>query len=225
MFLSRHSNHLGALVLAVILASPVNAHEAHVHGVATMDVAVGHKHVTVQLASPLANLIGFEHRPTTDEERQAVRTMASQLRQANAALVTAPEAQCSMIRVSLSSPNLPAQLLGEKETEGSTRSKAAEPPPAKDTHTHKHGQKNNHKQDQKKDHKQQSKHDHGASSGHANLDATFVFDCPNMQQLQYIDVPLLTAFTGINRLDVQLITPTRQQAATLNAGNIRIQLQ
>lgn len=237
MYTSRYSSHLVALALAVILASPVNAHEAHVHGLATMDVAVGHRHVTAQLASPLANLIGFEHRPTTDEERQAVRTMASQLRQANAALVTTPEAQCTMIRVSLSSPNLPAQLLGEQETEGNNRSKAAEPPPAKDTHTHKQGQKPHHKQDQKQkqnqkqsqkqqqDHKQDHKPAHNANSGHANLDATFVFDCTNMQELQYIDVPLLTAFTGINRLDVQLITPTRQQAATLNAGNFRIQLK
>lgn len=240
MYTSRYSSRLGALALAVLLASPVNAHEAHVHGVATMDVAVGHRHVTAQLASPLANLIGFEHRPTTDEERQAVRTLASQLRQPNAALVTSPEAQCTMLRVSLSSPNLPAQLLGEQDTADNPRSKPAEPRPAKEAHTHKHGQQQHHKQDTKQhqkpgqkqkqqdhkhDHKQQSKQEHATNSAHANLDATFVFDCPNMQQLQYIDVPLLTAFTGINRLEVQLITPTRQQAATLNAGNYRIQLK
>jgi hypothetical protein len=188
-----HRPFLAAMTMSVALSAPALAHEAHVHGIATMDVIVDQQQVTLMLASPLANLIGFEHTPKTDKDRQTVRAMATQLRQAGASFVPAPAAQCTLTKVTLASDTLPADLLGETVK------------PAKPAHSH--------------------AHDHNHSNAHGDLNGSFVFSCKNLQQLQYIDVPLMTAFAGINRLNVQVATQARQSAATLSATATRIQLK
>jgi hypothetical protein len=200
-----HRPFLAVMTLSVALSAPALAHEAHVHGIAAMDVIVDQQQVTLMLTSPLANLIGFEHAPKTDKDRQSVRNMAAQLRQADASFVPTPAAQCTLTKVTLTSDTLPADLLGE-----TARS-------AKPAHNHGH--------DHKTAHNDKHAHEKSHSHAHGDLNGSFVFSCKNVQQLQYIDVPLMTAFTGINRLNVQIATQARQSAATLSATATRIQLK
>jgi hypothetical protein len=61
------------------LSCPLHAHEAHVHGTARLEVAVEGPTLSIELRSPLANLVGFEHAPTDAAQRQAVATMRSRL--------------------------------------------------------------------------------------------------------------------------------------------------
>lgn len=63
-------------------------------------------------------------------------------------------------------------------------------------------------------------HSHG--HGHAALDAAITFHCKNPQALKYIDVELFAAFPSMKRLQVQLVTPTRQQAASLTPARKRL---
>jgi hypothetical protein len=63
--------HLQTVLFALCL-TPLLAHaggKAHVHGVATLDIAVEARKITVQLESPLDNLLGYERTPRTDAER------------------------------------------------------------------------------------------------------------------------------------------------------------
>ena len=61
---------------AALFGSPpiAIAHElgAHVHGVATLQIAVDDKTVTLDFSSPLDNLLGFEHVPR--DAKQKVRS-------------------------------------------------------------------------------------------------------------------------------------------------------
>lgn len=195
MSVSVRNTRFAALALSALACLPATAHEAHVHGIAALDVTIDNQQLTLNLHSPLANLIGFEHAPNTDKDRQAVRDMAARLRKPGVSFVPAAAAKCSLTGVKLSAGPIPAHLLGEPEHT------------TKQKHTHTHD------------------HQHAPGDAHADLTGTYVYSCANMHQLQYIDVPLLTAFTGFNRLDVQVVTPTRQQAATLNASSNRIQLK
>lgn len=72
------ANGLPALLVGV-LSCPLHAHEAHVHGTARLEVAVEGPTLSIELRSPLANLVGFEHAPTDAAQRQAVATMRSRL--------------------------------------------------------------------------------------------------------------------------------------------------
>jgi len=62
-----------AVGIAIGLAAPIceaqatRSHGAHVHGMARLDLAWEGAQVQIRLETPLANLVGFEHRPETAE--------------------------------------------------------------------------------------------------------------------------------------------------------------
>jgi hypothetical protein len=104
-----------ALTVALLLSQPVLAHEpgAHVHGVASLEIALDGKLLTLEFSSPLDNLIGFEHLPQTDRQKALVRAMADKLNKADKLFVPTPAASCTLQNTELSSPVLP-QALGSK---------------------------------------------------------------------------------------------------------------
>jgi hypothetical protein len=60
-------------------------------------------------------------------------------------------------------------------------------------------------------------HDH-----HSEFKAEYHFVCENPDKLEYIDVLLLRTFSGIERIEVQLLTGTKQAALELTAKKNRI---
>ncbi len=98
---------LGITVASPGLAQSARGH-AHVHGVATLDVAVDGDTLVLGLQSPLDSLLGFEHRPRNDKEKAAVQTMANTLRQPAELFVLPIAAQCRSTSVTLQSPVLEA---------------------------------------------------------------------------------------------------------------------
>lgn len=79
---------------------------AHVHGAATMDVAVDGNDITFELSTPLDNLVGFERAPRTDAERERFASAIGKLRDANAMFSFDASAGCVAGPVTLSSPLL-----------------------------------------------------------------------------------------------------------------------
>ena len=104
----------GAFALAFPLSSFMGAARAqmqpaahrHVHGVASVDVAIDVASITVTMSSPLDNLIGFEHPPRTDAERAAANAAVASLRQGDKIFVVDPAAGCTLKSVDLSSAAL-----------------------------------------------------------------------------------------------------------------------
>lgn len=113
---------LAALASCLMLLSPVispaMAHEAHVHGVGKLDVAVDGNTLSLHLDSPLVNLIGFEHAATSDADRQAASNMAKILRDASKVFVTTAAAGCTISTVHLVSAAIDPVLLGEPAASG-----------------------------------------------------------------------------------------------------------
>lgn len=98
---------LGSVVLAAGLAAALMpaalAHKAHQHGVATLDVSVEARRVSLWLTTPLDNLVGFERAPRTDAERQRVEAALGALRDAAALWRIDPAAGCTPGEVVLTS--------------------------------------------------------------------------------------------------------------------------
>jgi hypothetical protein len=94
-----------ALSLSLLLPQQVLAHEpgAHVHGVATLEVALDAKVLTIDLSSPLDNLIGFEHLPQNDRQKMLVKAMADRLNKADKLFIPTPSAACTLHNTELSS--------------------------------------------------------------------------------------------------------------------------
>ncbi len=81
------------------------AHEpgAHVHGVATLEIALDAKVLTIDLSSPLDNLIGFEHLPQNDRQKMLVKAMADRLHKSDKLFIPTASAACTLQNTVLSS--------------------------------------------------------------------------------------------------------------------------
>lgn len=64
---------LASITAAVAVAQDRRVQEAHVHGVAAMNLALEGGELYLELRSPAANLVGFEHAPGTADEQAQVR--------------------------------------------------------------------------------------------------------------------------------------------------------
>jgi hypothetical protein len=98
---------LFALFALLALAPlPAAAGKAHEHGVARLDIAVEPARVVLLLELPLDALVGFEHAPRDDAERQRVNAAVAQLRDAAGLYSIDPAAGCKPGKIELTAPVL-----------------------------------------------------------------------------------------------------------------------
>ncbi len=177
----------GALALCIACGWPhgASAEEpgAHVHGVAEMRIVIDGSRLEIALETPLDNVLGFEHAPRDDRQRDAVRAMAAKLRTPQMFLPS-PAARCKAVSTKLESAVLPAALLGEA---GPAVAPAPAQPAAKE-------------------------------EVHADLDATFTWNCDAPAQLKGLDTGLMQAFRGLRQVNVQVVGPGGQSATRLKQG-------
>ncbi len=86
--------------------APAWAGKAHEHGVARLDLAVEPGRLTLDLDTPLDNLLGFEHAPRSDAERERVASALARLRDAGTLFRIDPAAACTPAKVELVSAPL-----------------------------------------------------------------------------------------------------------------------
>lgn len=79
---------------ATALASDLDGHGAHEHGLAHLTLAMEQQALVIALESPADNLVGFEHAPSKAREKSAVLVALAQLRQTTM-LKLNTEAGCS----------------------------------------------------------------------------------------------------------------------------------
>jgi len=72
----------------------VLAHGPHVHGTGELHVAIEDDKLSIELHSPLENLLGFEHAPRTDSQRAAVKAMKAKLNRPETLFKLPPAASC-----------------------------------------------------------------------------------------------------------------------------------
>ena len=184
-------------LMFVISPVPAYAASAHVHGVASLQVAIDGDRLVLDFSSPLDNLVGFEHAPRNDKQKAAVRRMAERLHKAELMFVPTAEARCARSSVNLVSPVLDRALLSvdsvakpaSPEASGGEARKGAGKPD---------------------------------KSGHAALSAEIVFRCERPGSLSGLEVDVFDAFPDLKRLDVQVAGAKRQTGAKLSPRNRRV---
>ncbi len=93
-------------LLIALLAGPALAAPPHQHGVASLDMAVESARVTLDLDTPLDNLLGFERAPRTDAERERADAMVKKLKAAEVLFRIDSAAGCTLSKVTLKSAPL-----------------------------------------------------------------------------------------------------------------------
>jgi len=109
----RNIHHIPKFLLAGTLAAGgLAAHEdhgprhqaPHVHGAARLELVIDGQEVHLGLDSPAANLVGFEHAPTSPSEQEALDRVLATLRDGERLFRFSPAAECRMVEVEVDTP-------------------------------------------------------------------------------------------------------------------------
>lgn len=90
---------------------------AHVHGAARLNVAIEGQLVTIELESPLENLVGFERRPRTPGEAAAVDALQARMRSAEGLFVLDAAAGCTLGKAQAESALFKPAVAGAAKSE------------------------------------------------------------------------------------------------------------
>ncbi len=189
----------------------VRHHEAHVHGVARMNVALEGNALFIELISPAANIVGFEHAPRTDEQKAAVRKAFETLK-AGMALFTL-------------SADTGARLV-ESKVESDIADDDKNPPETGHNHGHNHhhhgpGHKSASQSPNHHGHSPAEDHDHDHDH-HSDFRVQYHFVLQHPEKLTHVDVMAFRIFPGIEHIEVQLLTGAKQTALKLSPQRNRI---
>ena len=196
---------LGGPNLINIQAEEYRHHEAHEHGVAHMNVAVEGNDIYIELISPAANIVGFEHQPRTQEQKAAVKAAIKKL-EAGEKLF----AFSSVVGGRLVESKVHTDINNDSDHESD------------ETKSHEHDEmsRDTGNEAEKQGHDQ---HQHGDEhERHSEFKAEYHFVCKKPEKLAYVDVMLFSVFSGIEHIEVQLLTGTKQTALELTATKKKI---
>lgn len=76
----------------------------HEHGSSSLSIAVDGNEMAIDLDGPAANLIGFEHQPSTPEQTAVLAKTLELLRVGDALFLTPADANCRMVSAAVSPP-------------------------------------------------------------------------------------------------------------------------
>ena len=189
--------------------SDVRQADSHVHGAANLAIVLDGTALTIELETPLFNLLGFEHAAETEIEAATIEAAETTLTQ-------------------------PALLFAINEAAGCTPStetidvhliKSAHD----DEHTHDEHEEHDdeHAYEAEDDHHDEHEGDeeHEEHPNHKDALLQYDYECAEPEALTDIDVTLLNEFTNMTDLDVVYLAEDRQDLFELGQTSTKINLR
>jgi len=192
--------YLNGFNLPQIQAEEKHHHKAHVHGVAQLNVVLEDNELYIEFISPAANIVGFEHQPKTEKQKDAVKNAIKALKAGEELFALSRKAGTKL-----------------------TTSKVVTDLEIEHGHEHEHVHKDEHEEHHSEEatHHEEHHEEH-AHEAHSDFMAVYRFESKNPNQLTHMDVMLFQHFAGIETIDVQILTRTKVSAFELTAKKNRI---
>ena len=178
---------------ASTLATPVFAQDtremdAHVHGVSTVEIAVEHGKVEINIHTPGMDIVGFEYEATSAEDKDAVEAaIRTMLMPEN--VVTLPEAAgCRLTEVLV-------HLHGGDHNHD-------------DADAHMDGDHDHEDHAEGDDHDHDEEHDHADEAQHSEFHVSYAFACEDEDALTTINFPFFDQFGNVQEIEAQYVTET-----------------
>ena len=197
-------------------------HDAHEHGHGTLDIVVEGEELVIELRIPAVNVVGFEHVPKDDAEREAVRRALVPFADAAAVFVVSAEAECEVEAAEAAIVDMTHDDDHEGEEHGDGDGHDHEKKEAEHDH-----EKDEHDADEhaKEEHEEHEKDGSDSDAeAHSELRATYHFHCHAPEQLGEIDVRVFEHLRDAEEIDVRVVTPTAQLAMELDPGSTVVRL-
>ena len=184
------------LLLSLLPIAKVHAEEAHIHGLATLTLALEGNSLEIEFESPAANLVGFEHKATSVKEKRALHIAESTLKSpAELFLFSGVNCQLKEAEVDISA-------VEEKDHDD-------------------HGHHHEHHHSSHDDHKSHS----DKSDSHSEIKAHYHFSCNQAKQLESVSTALFSQFPGIENINAMWVTDTVQGSKILAPNSAEFSLR
>ena len=170
--------------------------ESHIHGVAHINVALEKNELYIEFRSPSANIVGFEHSPGNEKEEKAVKQAVEILNAGDKVFKLSSKVGAVIEEIVV--------ITGHEDENHD------------ESHTDDHSEKHD------ADHNNHAKEDHDKQ--HSEFKAIYRFNCKHPDKLKHLDVVLFEHFRGIEEIEVQILTETKQTALELTPKKNRITL-
>lgn len=200
------SKHALALVIGLSLAATANAeeyrqHEAHVHGHVEFNIAQDGKDLLIEITSPGADVVGFEHAPENAEQEKALGDAVAALKNTDQLFAINKQAKCVIEDVHVS------HTLGQDSHEG-----------------HEHHDHESHDHEGHEHHDEHEGHDH-EHGGHGEFTAEYRYHCDSVADLNSINTTWFKQFPATESISANLFTDTTQSATSLSKDNAKIAIK
>ena len=221
---------LPTLLLALIALAPAEAQvrraDAHVHSLATGQLAVEAGRLDLMLQVPGANLVGFEHPPRGDE--QAARLAAARERLEAGDWLLLPDAADCRIDVDVELPGFDAAAGARGHDHGGDHAHDHDHAGGHDgDHGHHHHGSHDHDHQHEHEHEHGHDHDHGEHGGHdhqhAEFHVTVAADCARAPE--WVEFRLFDGWPENRRIRLDAITATGPLRTELTADAPRLKLR
>ena len=184
--------------LAIACSAPTLAQQAaHVHGFASINLAIDDDELQIEFVSPAESIVGFEYEPSTAAERKAVAEAIALLRKPEKLFDLPASAGCELYEVE-------AEWHAEYE----------------------HDEHADH-EEHDKEHAKHDEHTHEESVEgeiHSEFHAHYHFDC-NGSTIETVGLHLFETWPRIEEVRVQALTPGGQTGGNTEANDPVIRLQ
>ena len=205
------------LVLTYVAAGTTGAetsHGAHEHGAAKVELVLEGSDVLVNFASPLYNLIGFEHAPRDDQDRQAVASARAVLDDPGNLVLLQVGAACSVVELDI---EWEMSFSEEEEHEhGET--------PEHDVHGD-HDANETHDADVHHAYDADDHDEHDGEEGHADASAAIRYHCDNPDRLNALDITAFESFERLSEVEVRAVGPGGAVAESVERTSPQVDLR
>lgn len=172
-------------------------HGAHMHGIAALNLVLEGKEVYLELNSPAANIVGFEHAPSTEADHAALDKAVTTLKNADRLFRFSDKAGCRMEEVDVASA-----LLDEDH----------------DDHGDEHSDDHDHEEKGEHAHEEHGHAEHEDET-HSDIEAVYHFECDQPGKLTLLTVDLFDAFPATEKLNIQYVIENKQGATEITAND------
>ena len=209
------------VVASLLMLTSVTAAQqsAHVHGIATLNLAMEGDELEIEFVSPAGNIVGFEHEAVTAAERRAIRDAIEQLRKGNELFDLPLAASCSLHVAEVEHGH------GEKKKREDGHGQDAEHDDG-DEHGYASDEEHGTHSGQGAKHDDGDEHGHAGDEGdtHSEFHARYRCEC-NGSAIETIGVRLFDYWPRIEAIRVQALTPDGQFGGVAKADDPVIRLR
>ena len=197
--------------------------DAHLHGAAELAIVLENGRVTVELETPLYNLLGFEHAPETEAQKATVVTAEEQLAAGDTLFKFNAAAACEF-DVKNGRINLFENTVGHDDhdhnDDNDHSDHHADGDHSHDDHAHDEDHNHTHQDNENKDHSHGDHHEHA----HKDVILQYTYQCKESSKLSTMTVELFEMFENLSDLDVVYLGPSTQKQVSLNRNQTKVDL-